>query len=220
MCNVLSVSRSYSPIRLTYVLKGHILEVHDFIKYLGVGLQSSLSWKLHIDRISKKANSMLGFLRCNLRSCSEDTKAHAYFSIVRSTLEYSSSIWNPHHKERILKLETVQRAARYTTNRFRNTSSVSSMLQHLQWETLESRRSKIQVNLFYKVVHDLVDIPAAEYLTPSTKQTKNSHSKRYRQFSTSTDSFKFSFSPGRYPCGILFQPVLLRPLLWVLSRRG
>ena len=31
-------------------------------KYLGVDLQSTLSWKTHIDRISKKANIMLGFL--------------------------------------------------------------------------------------------------------------------------------------------------------------
>ena len=46
---------------LTYRQKGHILEVQDFTKYLDVDLQSSLSWKLHIDRISKKANSMLVF---------------------------------------------------------------------------------------------------------------------------------------------------------------
>ena len=31
-------------------------------KYLGVDLQSTLSWKTHIDTISKKANIMLRFL--------------------------------------------------------------------------------------------------------------------------------------------------------------
>ena len=90
-CGVLSISRSRFPIRVTYSLKGHILTVHDSTKYLGVDRQSFLSWKLHIDRTTKKANSMLGFLRRNLRSCSEDTKANAYFSMIRSTLEYSLS---------------------------------------------------------------------------------------------------------------------------------
>ena len=143
---------------------------------------------------------MLGFLRRNLRSCSEDTKANAYFSMVRSNLEYCSSVWSPHHKDQIRKLEVVQRrAARYTTNRFRNTRSVSSMLNHLQWESLESRRSKIQLTLFFKVIHHLIDIPADQYLTLSTSRTRSTHSKRYRRFAPSTESFKFSFFPRTVP---------------------
>ena len=103
-CSVLSVSRARSPIRYPYKLKRHILEAEDSTKYLGVDLQTTLSWKTHIDRISTKANSMLGFLIRNLRSCSEDTKANAYFSMVRTNLEYCSSVWNPHQKEFIRKL--------------------------------------------------------------------------------------------------------------------
>ena len=109
-CSILSIARARSStIEHPYTLKGHILEVQDVTKYLGVDLQRNLSWKPHIDRISKKANSMLGFLRRNLRSCSEDTKANAYFSMVRSNLEYCSSVWNPHHKKQVEKLEMVQR---------------------------------------------------------------------------------------------------------------
>ena len=198
--SIMSILRARSKIKHQYILKGHTLEVQDATKYLGVDQQSTLSWKLHIDRISKKANSMLGFLRRNLRSCSEDTKAKAYYSMVRSNLEYCTSIWNPHHKDQTRKLEMVQRrAARYTTNFFRNTSSVSSMLEHLQWESLESRRVKIQLTLFYKVVNNLVHIPAADYLVPSMSRTRASHSKRYRQFSTSSDFFKFSFFPRTVP---------------------
>ena len=96
-CSVLSVTRSRNPIKFNYRLKGHILELQDCTKCLGYDTQSSLSWKNHIDRISKKANSMFGALRRNLRSCKEDTKANAYFTMVRSILEYCSSVWNPHH---------------------------------------------------------------------------------------------------------------------------
>ena len=198
--SVLSITRSLTPTRYHSRLKGHILELQDSTKYLGVDLQSSLSWKIHIDRITKKANSMLGFLRRNLESCNEDTKANAHFTMVRSNLEYCSSVWNPYHKDQVNKVEMVQRrAAGFTTNRYRNTSSVSSMLDHLQWESLESRRCKIQLALFYKVVQDLVDIPAAEYLTPSTVKTRSAHTKKFRQFSTSTNCFKFSFFPRTVP---------------------
>ena len=108
-CSVLSVTRSRTPTRFDYQLKGHVLELQDSTNYLGVDLQSSLSWKTHIDRISKKANSMLGFLRRNLRSCKEDTKANAYFTMVRSNLEYCSSVWSPHHQDQVHKVEMVQR---------------------------------------------------------------------------------------------------------------
>ncbi|KAH3872865.1 hypothetical protein DPMN_036088 [Dreissena polymorpha] len=57
-----------------------------------------------------------------------------------------------------------RRAARYVTNRYHNTSSVSSMIEHLQWETLESRRTKAQHTMLYKIINDLVDIPANQYL--------------------------------------------------------
>ena len=143
---------------------------------------------------------MLGFPRRNLRSCSEETKANAYFSMVRSNLKYCSSVWSPRHKDQIHKIKMVQRlAARYTINRFRNTSSVSSMIDQLQWKSLESRRSKIQLTLFFKVIHNLIDIPPDNYLTPSTTRTQSTHSKKYRQFSPSTDSFKFSFFPRTVP---------------------
>ena len=199
-CSVLSITRSRSPVKYSYRLKGHVLESQDSTKYFGVDIQSSLSLKTHIDRITKKSNSMLGFLRRNLRSCNEETKSNAYFSMVMSNLQYCSSVWSPHHNDQIHKIEMVQRrAARYTTNHFRNTSSVSSMIDQLQWESLESTRSKIQLTPFFKVIHNLIDIPADNYLTPSTSRTRSTHLKKYRQFSPSTDYFKFSFFPRTVP---------------------
>ena len=120
--------------------------------------------------------------------------------MVRCNLEYCCSMWSPTHKDQIRKVEMIQRrASRFTTNRYRNISSVSSMIFHLQWESLESRRSKIQLTLLYKVMQDLVDIPAASYLTPSAARIRAAHSRKFRHFSPSTDSFKYSFFPRTIP---------------------
>ena len=52
-CSVMNVSRARSTIRYPHRLKEHILKTQAVTKYLGVDLQSTLSWKPHIDRISK-----------------------------------------------------------------------------------------------------------------------------------------------------------------------
>jgi hypothetical protein len=118
----------------------------------------------------------------------QDTKTVAYKTLVRPTIEYCSSVWSPHTKDAINKIEMVQRrAARYVTNRYRNTSSVTSMLGDLEWDTLEIRRKKIRLTMMYKIINNLIDIRAEEYLTKPTRQTRSSHSLKYQQFSASTD---------------------------------
>ena len=53
------------------------------------------------------------------------------------------------------KLEMVQkRAARYVLNRFNYLSSVDEMLQELQWNTLEERRKKDRLVMFYEIHYD------------------------------------------------------------------
>ena len=151
----------------SYSLKGHQLEEVTTAKYLGVDLSSTLLWKDHIGRIVENANCTLGFLKGNLRISNSDTKAAACSTLVRPTLEYCVSVWSSYTAQSKHKLEMVQRrAARYCTNRYHNTSSVTDMLQDLQCEILEARRMKLKLMLF-KIINDLVDIPAEEYLTPA-----------------------------------------------------
>lgn len=113
-CSVLTVTRYRSPISHPYQPKGQVLEVQDITKYLGVDLQSSVSFKNHIERICKKANSTLGFLRRTLNGRTEVTKARSYFYMVRSNLDYWYSIWSQNHKNQIRKVKIVQ----YRVTRF------------------------------------------------------------------------------------------------------
>ena len=199
-CSVLRVTRSRSPFIGDYTLKGIKLAEEKSSKYLGVDIQSDLSWKTHIDRVTKKANNMLGFIRRNLSSTSKETKTNAYISLVRSNLEYCCTVWNPHQKSLVKRVEMIQRrAARFVTNRYHNTSSVTDMLTSLQWESLQDRRQKLQLTLMYKIIHQLVAVDKDTYLTPGRVMPRSSHNSIFRPYSTSTDSYKFSFFPRCIP---------------------
>ena len=98
-CSTLRISRSKNPHSKTYILKGHTLTTEDSTRYLGVKLQSNMSWNKHIDQTIKKENSMLGFLRRNLKVSNEQTKTAAYLSLVRPVLEYCCSVWGPYTQD-------------------------------------------------------------------------------------------------------------------------
>ena len=88
--------------RQIHSVEDQVILQNDLVKlaeYLGVNIQSNLVWNNHIDRVTKKSNNMLGFLRRNLRSASSETNTNAYITMVRSNLEYCVSAWNPHQKK-------------------------------------------------------------------------------------------------------------------------
>ena len=125
-CKVLRVTKKQAPLNSTYKLKGQELAELSTSKYLGVDLSSNLDWKEHIDWTVKKANSVLGFLRGNLRINNRETKSSAYVPLVVGPhLEYCASI---NFGVLIQKLEMAQRrSARYCTNRYTTTQVVSQI---------------------------------------------------------------------------------------------
>ena len=73
-----------NPITASYSIHGHTLEVVSSAKYLGVYLDTHLNFNAHIDAITRKANSIRGFLGRNLGHCTRKLKEAAYH--LRQTL--------------------------------------------------------------------------------------------------------------------------------------
>ena len=195
-CNVLSISKSKNPIKFNYSLHGQVLEYVTSAKYLGVTIQSDLKWNTHINNISKKANNTLGFLKRNLNINSTSVKEQAYKSLVRPSVEYACSVWDPYFTEDINKIEMIQRrAARYVTGRHSNTSSVSDMMHHLQWRTLADRRTDFRLSMFYKIVNNKVAIPKTDRLIPPLRFSRNMHTLSFQIPSCRTQIRQNSFFP-------------------------
>jgi hypothetical protein len=85
-------------------------------------------------------------------------------------------VWDPYTRNQINQLEPVQRrAARFVNNNFynREPGAVTAMLSELSWETLEQRRAKTRaVDLMYKIINNLVDIPSHTLLIPADGRTR------------------------------------------------
>jgi hypothetical protein len=100
-------------------------------------------------------------------------------TLVRPTLEYTSSIWSPSKEDSINKVEAVQRrAARFATGEYQHISSITAMLQQLQWQTQQSRRAYAQRVMMYHIVYNLVDIPAEHHLSRTSLRTRG-HSQHF-----------------------------------------
>ncbi|KAK3090224.1 hypothetical protein FSP39_010191 [Pinctada imbricata] len=212
-CTVLSVTTKRKPIKHNYTLHNHTLEPVSSSKYLGITLQSNLKWDNHIHDITAKANKTLGFLKRNLKTANQNIKDQAYRALVRPKLEYASSVWDPHTKESASKLEMIQRrGARYVCNRYHNTSSVTEMIDTLDWPPLTHRRLRTRLIMMYKITHALVAIPSNTILIPPDTRTRKQHTHTFRHIQTSKDSYRYSFFPytitqwNQLPAPVILSP--------------
>ena len=195
-CYLMIISRSKSPWKHNYTLDNHTLEQVSDNPYLGITISDNLKWHSHISKTTKKANSILGFIRRILRQCHSSLKETAYKSLIRSILDYSAVVWDPYLKGDIQNIENIQRrAARFVKNDYSKTSSVTSMLRDLKWQPLAERRRDQRLCLLFKIISGLVAIPTEPHIAFNPHPSRNRNSKSICVYSCNSDIFKNSFFP-------------------------
>ena len=126
------------------------------------------------------------------------TKINCYNALVKPVLDYAATVWSPYTQKDIDMVEQVQRReARLIFNNYSRLASVSEMLTDLNWATLTHNRKEQKAVMLYKIVHLLVDIPASNYLTPTTTSgITRGHHKRFLQPSSTVNAYLHSFFPS------------------------
>ena len=86
-----------------------------------------------------------------------------------------------------------------------NTSSVSEMLDELEWPSLEARREQSSLLLIHKIYCGAVSIEKDKYMTPahSLKTTRSSNSAKHHRHQTNSDAMytSNSFPPELFHIG-------------------
>ncbi|XP_038045149.1 uncharacterized protein LOC119719722 [Patiria miniata] len=178
-CQVVQVTHKWKPFPASYTIHGHVLGVSTSARYLGVHIDSRLSFNTHIDNITRKATGTKAFFSRNLSHSSQKVKEAVYTTFIRPSVEFAATSWDPHTQRNTKKLEQVQRSsARFVMGDYRRTSSVTSMLEHLDWPSLQERRHQNRLQMMYKIRYNLVDIPWNNYLTQLSTSTRG-HSSRF-----------------------------------------
>ena len=74
----------------------------------------------------------------------------------------------------------VQRnAARFVANNYSRRASVTDMLRCLNWETLKSRRTRLQPKLLHKIFTDQAALELSDYFQIiHCRNRRNSHSRK------------------------------------------
>ena len=201
--------RKRNIIKVDYMMEGQKVQPAQDITYLGVKINSSLRWANHVNDTANKAHRLIGMLWRNLHKAPVELKKTAYQTLVRPTVEYSSSIWNPWTVKDINRIEGVQNAgARFVMNQphRRNVrDSVSQLITSLGWKSLQERRQLTSLTFLYKMQNGLVEIPS-HYLPRqvthhySTRRAGESTEQRsFDHYIANVDAYKNSLLPRTVP---------------------
>jgi len=94
--------------------------------------------------------------------------------LTKPILEYATAAWDPYRANDINKLGMVQRrAARFVKRDYRQTTSVSSLLDELGWPSLCDRRLNNRLRILGKTVAGCVVIDTGDLAQP-LRQTRYS----------------------------------------------
>ena len=152
----------------------------QLIKYLGVTIDSKLSFKQHILEKCKRATTVLNMLKRNLYFAPKSVKSKAYQACVLPILEYASTSWSPTSIKQENSLEMVHHnAAKFVSNTYPkkgnyNNFSITNILKDLNWVSLADRKKQSKLTMTYKIIngHVILDpemMPRANYQRPTRK---------------------------------------------------
>ena len=85
-----------------------------------------------------------------------------------------------------------RKAARFVFNSYTYNTSVSTLLDALNWPTLQQCRNNLKAIMLYKIINNLIRIPANQFLTSVSSSTRNH---RYTLPYLRTNADLFSFFP-------------------------
>ena len=127
-----------------------------------------------------------------------------YISFIRPLIEYSDAVWDNCSTESKKQLDLIHHEAARIITGGTKLCSIQKLLSELGWETLQERRSKHKLIIFYKIINGLTPDYLSDLLPPivqdnvtyNLRNANNMRSLRATQIFISTPSSPQPFVPG------------------------
>ena len=164
----------------SYCIGGFRLPKVDNVRDLGVVIDNQLTFKLHINEICLKAKQRSALILRSLYTRNKLILIKAFTVYVRPLLEYCCNVWSPHLLGMIDCIENVQRSF---TKKLQGLGCLSynERLNVLNIDSLECRRLKTDLTMYYQIFHNCVDMDADNFFTLSTHQKTRGHGLKIRK---------------------------------------
>ncbi len=169
------------------------------VKDLGVTIDSKLKYITHIHTVVAKGFQRLALIRRGFVSRNRVLLVKAYITYVRPVLEYSTHVWSPVYKTHVDLIERVQRRFTRMLDGLHDLS-YPDRLAATGLESLELRRLRSDLCMYYKIINGQTCLSADEYFKfdCSVKLTRTSCNLKLVKPRYNTDLLKHNFFCTRH----------------------
>ena len=108
------------------------------------------------------------------------------FSFIRPILEYGDTIWGNCTQSEKQELDKIQNEAARVVTEATILVSLQSLYQEVGWESLQDRRLKHKLNLFFKMQHDLTPAYLSSLVPLSVSETSRYNLRNAADYTTIT----------------------------------
>ena len=172
-----------SPQRLRHFSLGNLMlnetpiKKVDTFKYLGIVLDSNISWTGHTEYLCKKASSRIGILKRTMPFLTLQSAQTVYRTIIEPLFDYCGVVWDTCGDISASKLQRLQnRAGRIILSTDIHTPSVTVRTK-LKWATLQQRRKYHKATLMYKCLNNQLEGIEANYMRHADIHSYNTRQK-------------------------------------------
>ena len=194
------ISRKLNPVQHPPLFMNDTIIAETTIhKHLGLTFSSTCTWNEHVNNISLKAWTRVNLLRALKFRVSRKSLEKLYISFIRPLLEYSDSVWDNCSSESKKQLEAIHTESARIVSGATKLCSIEKLFVELGWESLQSRRNKHKLILFYKILHGLTPDYLYDLVPPLVQHTTSynlRNSDNIQNYRARSNLFLNSFFPS------------------------
>jgi len=155
-CNVMTISSSYVRYDsiMNVVLDDHVLKQVDIIDYLGIKIDSNISWDPYVSKLCSSLGCCVNKLSRIRNVAPRDVLNKIYLSSIQPVIDYCICSWGFTYNYNIDKVQRLQNfAARIVSENFDYINSRGlEIIKTLKWMNVRQRRNYFTLLLMFKCI--------------------------------------------------------------------